>query len=49
MKMKREGQRGGKRARVKDIKTERGTESWRGWEKDRDEERRAEMRREGQR
>ena len=47
--MKREGQRGGKKARVKDIKTERGREAWRGWEKDRAEERRAKMGREGRR
>ena len=47
--MRIRGQRGGKKAKVENIKTERLREGWRGWEKDRDEERRAEMRREGQR
>jgi len=46
LKMKSEGQRGGKKANVVDIETERGREGWRGWEKNRNEERRAKMRKE---
>jgi len=46
LKINREGQRGGKKANVVDIATERGRKGWRGWEKNRDDERRAKMRRE---
>jgi len=38
--MRREGEIGEEKARVEEIKTERGREGWRGWEKeemDRDE------------
>jgi len=38
-----------KKDRVEDIKTGRGREAWRGWEKDKDEDRRAKMVSEGRR
>jgi hypothetical protein len=43
-KMRKEGQRGGKKDRREDINTERG----RGWDIDREEKSRTKMRREGQ-